>query len=83
MMDRYASCGPDPLVLQLVDWAAQRPRIYGEAMEAWRTSCPRLTVWEDALAARLIDVTATPGGGLVGARVLVTDAGHAALERNR
>ncbi len=38
----------DPLVLDLVEWVAARPRRYAEAMEAWRTSCPRLTVWEEA-----------------------------------
>jgi hypothetical protein len=35
-------------VLDLVEWVAARPRPYAEVMEAWRTSCPRLTVWEDA-----------------------------------
>lgn len=36
------------LVLDLVEWVAKRPRSYGEVMDAWRTSCPRLPVWEDA-----------------------------------
>jgi hypothetical protein len=35
-------------VLDLVEWVAARPRPYAEVMEVWRTSCPRLTVWEDA-----------------------------------
>ena len=39
---------PEALVLDLVEWVALEPRPYGEAIEAWRTSCPRLTVWEDA-----------------------------------
>jgi hypothetical protein len=39
----------EPLVMDLVEWAAQQPRSYAEAMEAWRTSCPRLTVWEEAI----------------------------------
>ncbi len=38
----------DPLVLDFVEWVAMRPRRYAEAMEVWRTSCPRLTVWEEA-----------------------------------
>jgi hypothetical protein len=38
----------DPLVLDLVEWVAARPRRHAEAMEVWRTSCPRLTVWEEA-----------------------------------
>lgn len=43
-----------PLVLDLVQWIAERPRPYSEVMEAWRTSCPRLTIWENALEAGLI-----------------------------
>jgi hypothetical protein len=39
----------DSLVLDLVEWVAKEPRTYTELMEAWRTSCPRLTVWEDAI----------------------------------
>lgn len=39
----------DPLILDLVEWVAARPRTYSELMDAWRTNCPRLTVWEDAL----------------------------------
>ncbi len=39
----------DPLVLDLVEWVAKQPRSYSEVIEVWRTSCPRLTVWEDAV----------------------------------
>jgi hypothetical protein len=37
-----------PLILDLLEWIATGPRSYSEVMDAWRTSCPRLTVWEDA-----------------------------------
>jgi hypothetical protein len=37
-----------PLILDLLESVATRPRPYSEVMDAWRTSCPRLTVWEDA-----------------------------------
>jgi hypothetical protein len=37
-----------PLVRDLLEWIAARPRTYSDVMDAWRTSCPRLTVWEDA-----------------------------------
>ena len=40
---------PDPLVLDLVEWIAVEPRLYSEVIETWRTSCPRLTIWEDAV----------------------------------
>jgi hypothetical protein len=43
-----------PLVLDLVEWVAARPRAYAEVMEAWRISCPRLTIWEDALDQGLV-----------------------------
>lgn len=29
-------------------WVTERERSYEEAMNAWRTSCPTLPVWEDA-----------------------------------
>jgi hypothetical protein len=37
-----------PLVLDLLEWVGDRPRPYREVIEAWRTSCPRLPVWETA-----------------------------------
>ena len=39
----------DPLVMDLVAFVAAEPRPYDEVIDAWRTSCPRLTVWEDAI----------------------------------
>jgi hypothetical protein len=42
------SPGLDPLIQDFVAWVAREPRAYATALEAWRTSCPRLTVWEDA-----------------------------------
>jgi hypothetical protein len=35
--------------LQLLEWLHARPRSYAETIEAWRSSCPRLTIWEDAV----------------------------------
>ena len=37
-----------PLILDFLEWIAAKPRPYSEVLEAWRTSCPKLTVWEDA-----------------------------------
>lgn len=48
----------DSLMLDLVEWLERRPRGYAEAIEAWRTSCPRLTVWEDAVDGGLVAVSA-------------------------
>jgi hypothetical protein len=42
---------PDPvesLILDLLEWIGPQARPYREVMEAWRTSCPRLPVWEEA-----------------------------------
>jgi hypothetical protein len=44
----------DPLVMDLVAFVATQPRPYDEVIDAWRTSCPRLTVWEDAIDRGLI-----------------------------
>ncbi len=66
----------DPLILDLVEWVAREPRTYTEVMDAWRTSCPRLTVWEDAV----------DRGFLIrqkGGTVAVTSAGHAFLAAKR
>src|SRR3954452_3955219 len=39
----------DPLILDLLEWIGREPRTYADVIDAWRTSCPRLTVWEDAM----------------------------------
>ena len=46
----------NPLILELLTWVSSRPRTYEEAMEAWRTTCPRHSVWEDACIAGLIEI---------------------------
>jgi hypothetical protein len=35
-------------MLEFLSWVGTRERTYEEAMEAWRTSCPRFSTWEDA-----------------------------------
>lgn len=39
----------DPLILDLLEWIAREPRSHAEVLEVWRTSCPRLSVWEDCV----------------------------------
>jgi hypothetical protein len=68
----------EPLILDLVEWVARRPRPYAEVMEAWRTSCPRLPVWEDAVERGLVERRAETSDALV----RVTTAGLAYLERH-
>jgi len=43
-----------PLILDFLEWIAAGPRPYTEVMGAWRTSCPRFTVWEDVLDAGFV-----------------------------
>jgi hypothetical protein len=66
----------EPLVLDLVEWIAKQPRAYEDVMDAWRTSCPRLTVWEDAVDRGLVRREVLAGGGLV---VVATPEGRALL----
>ena len=45
----------EPLILDLLEWIGPHPRPYAEVLEAWRTSCPRLPVWEEANQRGFID----------------------------
>ena len=63
----------DPLILDLVEWVAKEPRAYADVMEAWRTSCPRLTVWEDAVDRGFVARERADGATL---NVVVTPAGR-------
>ncbi len=64
--------------LDLLTWLSTRPRTYDETMAAWRTHCPRLAVWEDALEDELVQVTRSRNGR-GGAAVELTERGRAAL----
>jgi hypothetical protein len=66
------------LTLQFLAWLAERPRTYGEVMDAWRTSCPRLSIWEDAMNEGLIALGA---GRWRDRHVCVSAKGRALLER--
>jgi hypothetical protein len=70
-----ATTKPPPNVgaptLQLLAWVADRPRTYAELMDAWRSTCPRLSVWEDATIDGLVR--------LDGSNVMLTSLGRAVL----
>jgi hypothetical protein len=68
-----ASIAPDALVFDLVEWIARQPRSYAEVIDAWRTSCPRLTVWEDAVDRGFVKRETASGRGT---QVVVTDSGR-------
>ena len=64
---------PNALLLELLTWISSRRSTYGETMEAWRTNCPRHSVWEDALIAGLVRLD---GGAQ---EVVLTSQGRALL----
>jgi hypothetical protein len=70
---------PEALILDLLEWLATRERSYEETMDVWRTSCPRLPVWEDANDRDLIRVEPLDGRSLV----RVTSTGLKLLEKCR
>ena len=67
----------EPLILDLLEWIGPNPRPYAEVLEAWRTSCPRLPVWEEANAQGLVDHIRERGKP---AMVAVSPAGMAKLK---
>ncbi len=61
-----------PLTLDFLAWLQAAPRSYAEVMDVWRTSCPRLTIWENAVDAGLVVHLRVPGEP---ATIGVTDKG--------
>jgi hypothetical protein len=53
----------DPLILDLLQWLGPQGRPYTEVMDAWRTSCPRLPVWEEANERGFIEQRQESGRG--------------------
>jgi D-3-phosphoglycerate dehydrogenase len=69
----------ETLILDLLEWVAKGERSYEEVMDAWRTSCPRLPVWEDANDRGLV-MTEQANGRCI---VRITALGLALLEQRR
>ena len=67
------------LILDLLEWVGRKERTYHETMEAWRTSCPRLPVWEDANDRGLVEALGANGSTLV----RLTPAGLTCLKQQR
>ena len=61
-----------PLMRDLVEWIAKSPRTYDEVIDGWRTSCPRLPVWEECTDRGLV--------ARRGRAVEVTEQGRSFLE---
>lgn len=69
----------EALILDLLEWLSIRDRSYEEVMAAWRTSCPKLPVWEDANDRGLVERVDLDGRDIV----RVTQAGGAFVEERR
>ena len=70
----------DILILDLLAWIGPNPRPYAEVLEAWRTSCPRLPVWEEANDRGYISRRRAPGQP---ALISVSAAGAEHLTKHR
>jgi len=70
----------DALILDLLEWLGPNARPYAEVMEAWRTSCPRLPVWEEATERGFIVSHHEPGRGT---QVSVSPLGAEHLRKHR
>jgi hypothetical protein len=44
------------LMLQFLTWVAERRPTYSEATSAWQSTCPRHTIWEDAIIDGYIEI---------------------------
>jgi hypothetical protein len=70
----------DPLILDLLEWIGREPRCYADVIDAWRTSCPRLTVWEDAMDRGFVAREHIRGGEVM---IRLTEAGRDFLRQHR
>jgi hypothetical protein len=61
--------------LELLTWVEARPRTYADVVEAWKSNCPRLAVWDDAVTAGLVTARRE--------RVALTERGRALLPAPR
>src|SRR6516162_9228283 len=71
---------PSLIMIQFLAWVADRPRTYADAMDAWRTSCPRLSVWEDAIIEDLVRIEGN-GASRAASAVTLTRRGRAVLQK--
>jgi hypothetical protein len=80
MMKEQPVKRPSPQLRELLAWVSSRTRTYAETMEAWRTSCPRHSVWEDALIDGL--VRRESNGSTDESIVTLTPDGKALLDKS-
>jgi hypothetical protein len=69
------------LIQQFLAWVEEAPRSYADA-EAWRRSCPHLSVWEDAIAGGLVRFENGSSMNMNKSRILLTPRGRKHLKGN-
>jgi len=67
-------------MLEFLAWISRRRRTYADVMEAWQTTCPRHTVWEDAMIDGYIEINRRDA--LRDPEVILTPRGLALLDGN-
>ena len=72
-------CTVDALIVDLLLWLSDRERTYQDVIDVWRTSCPKLPVWEDAKDRGFVAQDNSGGRELV----RVTPAGSEFLHHQR
>ena len=80
LLEVHMSDPVDALVLDLLEWIGPGARPYPEVIDTWRTSCPRLPVWEEANARGYIEHRHAEGAGTL---VSVSPSGRAVLDAQR
>jgi len=79
------------LMVQFLAWVADRPRNHADVMDAWRSTCPRMSIWEDAIIDGLValdrdqsrNVRLTPAGAAMLARAAASAAIRTSSEAAR
>lgn len=80
-MDRHPHEAVSLLMVEFLTWISCQSRTYADVMAAWRSSCPRQSVWEDALADDFVRLER--GVALDQSRVTLTARGCAILDEQR
>lgn len=63
------------LMGQFLDWIAGGQRTHADVMATWQSSCPRLSIWEDAMIEGLVRFA-----GDADRSVVLTERGRAVLD---
>lgn len=66
---------PSLPMLQFLTWVANRKRTHADVMDAWQSSCPRLSIWEDAVIEGYVQFAGDAERGVV-----LTSLGRAVLD---